>query len=44
MTAISLLFEPPFARIVLSRAERHNAITRAMWRALPAIGAAIEAR
>jgi enoyl-CoA hydratase/carnithine racemase len=44
MTDISLLFEPPFARIVLSRPERRNAITRAMWRALPAIRAAIEAR
>jgi enoyl-CoA hydratase/carnithine racemase len=44
MTDISLLFEPPFARIVLNRPERRNAITRAMWRALPAIRAAIEAR
>ncbi len=44
MTDISLRFEPPFARIVLSRPERRNAITRAMWRALPAIRAAIEAR
>src|ERR1700728_1483778 len=44
MTEISLLFEPPFARVVLNRPERRNAITRAMWRALPAIRAAIEAR
>jgi enoyl-CoA hydratase/carnithine racemase len=44
MTEISLRFEPPFARIVLNRPERRNAITRAMWRALPAIQAAIEAR
>ena len=44
MTEISLRFEPPFARIVLNRPERCNAITRAMWRALPAIRAAIEAR
>jgi enoyl-CoA hydratase/carnithine racemase len=44
MTEISLRFEPPFARIVLNRPERRNAITRAMWRALPAIRAAIEAR
>ena len=44
MTDISLRFEPPFARIVLSRPERRNAITRAMWRALPAIRVAIEAR
>jgi len=44
MTEISLRFEPPFARIILNRPERRNAITRAMWRALPAIRAAIEAR
>jgi enoyl-CoA hydratase/carnithine racemase len=44
MTEISLLFEPPFARVVLNRPDRRNAITRAMWRALPAIRAAIEAR
>ena len=44
MADISLLFEPPFARIVLNRPERRNAISRAMWRALPAIRAAIEAR
>jgi enoyl-CoA hydratase/carnithine racemase len=44
MTEISLRFEPPFARIVLNRPERRNAISRAMWRALPAIRAAIEAR
>ena len=34
---ISLQFEPPFARIVLNRPERRNAISRAMWRALVAI-------
>jgi enoyl-CoA hydratase/carnithine racemase len=44
MTDISLRFEPPFARIVLNRPDRHNAISRAMWRALPAIRAAVEAR
>ena len=44
MTEIFLLFEPPFARIILNRPERRNAITRAMWRALPAIRAGIEAR
>src|SRR5271155_3248401 len=44
MTEISLRFEPPFARIVLNRPDRRNAISRAMWRALPAIRAAIEAR
>ena len=44
MTDISLSFEPPFARIVLNRPERRNAISRAMWRALPAIKTAVEAR
>jgi enoyl-CoA hydratase/carnithine racemase len=44
MTDISLKFEPPFARVVLNRPDRRNAISRAMWRALPAIRAAIEAR
>jgi len=44
MTDISLRFDPPFASIVLNRPERRNAISRAMWRALPAIRAAIEAR
>ncbi len=44
MTEIFLRFEPPFARVVLNRPDRRNAITRAMWRALPAIRAAIEAR
>jgi enoyl-CoA hydratase/carnithine racemase len=44
MTDISLRFEPPFARIVLNRPERRNAITRAMWRALPVICAAVETR
>src|SRR6201996_2368565 len=44
MTEISLRYEPPFARIVLNRPERRNAITCAMWRALPAIRTAIEAR
>lgn len=44
MTEIFLRFEPPFARIVLNRPDRRNAITRAMWRALPAIRGSIEAR
>jgi enoyl-CoA hydratase/carnithine racemase len=44
MTDMSLHFEPPFARIVLNRPERRNAISRAMWRALPAIRAAVETR
>ena len=35
MTDISLRFEPPFARIVLNRPDRRNAISHAMWRALP---------
>jgi len=43
MTDISLRFEPPFARVVLNRPERRNAMNRAMWRALPAIRTAIEA-
>jgi enoyl-CoA hydratase/carnithine racemase len=43
MTDIALNFEPPLARVLLNRPERRNAITRAMWRALPAIRAAIEA-
>ena len=44
MTNISLRFEPPLAHIVLNRPERLNAISSAMWRALPAICATIEAR
>jgi enoyl-CoA hydratase/carnithine racemase len=44
MTEISLRFEPPLAHVVLNRPDRRNAITRAMWRALPAIRASIEAR
>ncbi len=44
MTDISLRFEPPFARVILNRPDRRNAISRAMWRALPAVRAAIEAR
>ncbi len=44
MADISLSFEAPLARIVLNRPERRNAISRAMWRALPTIRAAIERR
>jgi enoyl-CoA hydratase/carnithine racemase len=44
MTDILIQFEPPFARIVLNRPERRNAISRAMWRSLPAIRAEIETR
>ena len=43
MTDISLSFEPPFAKILLNRPERRNAISRAMWCALPAIRTSIEA-
>jgi enoyl-CoA hydratase/carnithine racemase len=44
MTDISVSFEEPFARIVLNRPDRRNAISRAMWRALPAIKASVESR
>jgi enoyl-CoA hydratase/carnithine racemase len=44
MIGISLLFEPPLARVRLQRPERRNAISRALWRALPAICAEIAAR
>jgi enoyl-CoA hydratase/carnithine racemase len=44
MTDISLRFDPPFAHVILNRPERRNAISRAMWRALPAIRQEIEAR
>ena len=37
-------FEPPLARIRLDRPERRNAMSLAMWRALPRIRAEIEAR
>ncbi len=47
MNDISLILEPPVARIRLRRPERRNAMTRAMWRALPdlcsQIGATSEA-
>jgi enoyl-CoA hydratase/carnithine racemase len=35
MSEISLVFEAPIARIRLNRPERRNAMSRAMWRALP---------
>jgi len=41
MTEISLIIEPPIARIRLNRPERRNAMTRAMWLALPALCAEI---
>ncbi len=44
MTEIDLRFEPPFARIVLTRPDRRNAMSKAMWQALPAIRASIESR
>jgi enoyl-CoA hydratase/carnithine racemase len=47
MNEISLIIEPPVARIRLHRPDRRNAMSRAMWKALPAlcaeIGAASEA-
>ena len=41
MHDISLIVEPPIARIRLNRPERRNAISRAMWRALPDLCAEI---
>ena len=41
MQDISLIVEPPIARIRLNRPERRNAISRAMWRALPGLCAEI---
>ena len=47
MNDISLIIEPPFARLRLNRPDKRNAMSRAMWRALPelcaGIGAASEA-
>lgn len=43
MTDISLIFEPPIARIRLHRPDRRNAMSRAMWRALPDLCARIAA-
>lgn len=43
MNDISLILEPPFARIRLHRPERRNAMSRAMWRALPDLCARIAA-
>jgi enoyl-CoA hydratase/carnithine racemase len=44
MRELSLAFEPPLARLRLDRPERRNAISFAMWRALPELCAQIEAR
>ena len=41
---MELTFEAPLARIRLNSPARRNAVSRAMWRALPGICAAIEAR
>ena len=44
MSDIELIFEAPLARIRLMSPARRNALSRAMWRALPAISAAVERR
>jgi enoyl-CoA hydratase/carnithine racemase len=43
MDEIILILEPPIAHIRLNRTERRNAISIAMWRALPDLCARIEA-
>ena len=43
MSDIDLIFEAPLARLRLNSPARRNAVSRAMWRALPGLGAAIEA-
>jgi enoyl-CoA hydratase/carnithine racemase len=43
MNEISLILEPPIARIRLHRPDRRNAMSRAMWRALPGLCAEIAA-
>jgi enoyl-CoA hydratase/carnithine racemase len=43
MSDISLIIEPPIARIRLDRPERRNAMSRAMWRALPGLCAEVAA-
>jgi enoyl-CoA hydratase/carnithine racemase len=44
MSDIDLVFAAPLARIRLNSPARRNAVSRAMWLALPGICAAIEAR
>ena len=44
MRELSLAFDPPFARLRLDRPDRRNAISHAMWRALPELCAAIAER
>jgi len=41
MTDISLILEPPLARIRLNRRDKRNAMSRAMWLALPGLCAEI---
>ena len=43
MNDISLILEPPIARIRLQRPDRRNAMSRAMWRALPDLCARVGA-
>ena len=43
MDEIILMIEPPLARLRLNRPERRNAMSRAMWLALPDLCARIEA-
>jgi enoyl-CoA hydratase/carnithine racemase len=44
MSELSLSFEPPLARLRLARPERRNAMTLAMWRALPELCAEVGRR
>ncbi len=44
MSDIDLIFDPPLARVRLASPARRNAMSRAMWRALPGLCAAIESR
>ena len=44
MDEITLTTEPPLARLRLARPERRNALSQAMWRALPEYCARIEAQ
>jgi enoyl-CoA hydratase/carnithine racemase len=44
MSDIDVIFEAPLARIRLASPARRNAMSRAMWRALPELCATIEAR
>lgn len=44
MQELSLEFEPPLARLTLNVPQRRNAMSLAMWRAIPALCAEIQAR